>query len=253
MVDRRGVRYEKRKHGEPPVAVEEEVPEGIERDDGKPEHRREGEVERDRRGNAGCKPEHPVHPVADVVVDVQRPSRIPGIERRDDRLPHDRSDERVVHELLGVGDGRVDPAHLEHEEERDQEGEIPGECRAQALLRVEPSRPGKGDAGKEREEGEQYRKAQDAAVPGEEREEKNRCRVCGCRREAAEGAVERRPGAEVERFDDRKPGEHRDDELTRQTSPPSRSPGKRPSLRGPSTSRRSSRSTRCPRRASPCS
>ena len=224
MVDCRGVRYEERKHGEPPVAVEEEVPEGVERDDGKAEHRREHEVERDRRRHAGSKPERPAHPVPDVVIDVQRPPRVPGVERRDGGQPHDRGEDRVVHELLGVGDGRVDPAHLEHEEEGDQEGEIPGECRTQALPCVEPSRPGEGDPDKERQEGEGDRKACEAAVPGEEREEEDRCRVCGGGRKAAEGAIERRPGAEVEGFDDRKPGEYRDDKLTRQTSPPYQSP-----------------------------
>jgi len=223
------------------------MPECVKRDDGKPEHGREDKVERYCRGHAGYKPEHPAHPVADVVVDIQCPPRIPGVERRDGWKPHDRREDGVVHELLGVGDGRVDPAHLKHEEEGYQEGEIPGECGLQALPRVEPPRPCINYRGEKRQQGEPDRKARKTAVPGPEREEEDRCRVCGGGREVAEGAVERRPGAEVEQFDDRKPEQHGDDELTRQMSPPSRSPWKRPSLRVPSTSRRSSRLIRRPR------
>ncbi len=224
VIKRRGVREEERDHREPPVTVEEEVPEGIERDNGEAEHRREREVERDRRGHAGYKSERAVHPVADVVVDVQRPPCIPGVERRDGGCPHDRCKDRVVHELLGVGDARVDPAHLEHEEEGEQEGEVPGERRPQPLSREESLRCSICGCGHERQEGEPDGKAYEPQVPRAEREEEDRCRVCSGCSKVTERALKRRPDGEVEHLDDTEPEEHGDEKLNRQMYPPSRYP-----------------------------
>ena len=137
VIDYGGVRDEERKHREPPVAVEDEVAKSVERDDREAKHRRQGKVERHCRRRTGHKPERPVHPVTHVVVDVEPPPGIPGIKRRDDWLAHDRGQDGVVHKLLAGGDGRVDPAHLEHEEEGDQEGDIPFERRIQSFLCVE--------------------------------------------------------------------------------------------------------------------